>query len=69
MYMNVYTYLWMLFADIRQEVMDEFADQALGVVYPGNELWDDLQPGVYFYGANTITQGLVHIRQVSIVKP
>ena len=49
--------------------MDELADQALGVVYPGDELGYDLQPRVNVYGADTVAQGLVHFRQVTVVEP
>lgn len=49
--------------------MDELADEAFRVVNPGYELWDDLEPSVNVYGADSIGQGLAHIRHVSVIKP
>ena len=41
--------------------MDEFADEASGVVNPGDELGDDLQPGVDIDGADAVHQRIVHL--------
>lgn len=59
----------MLLADICEQVVYEFADEPSGVVYPGYELRDDLQPCVYVNGPDAIHQRLVHLHQVTVVKP
>ncbi len=39
------------------------------MVYPSYELGDDLKPGIDVYDTYSIHQGLVDVRQMSIVKP
>ncbi len=62
-------YLWVLLPDRGQKVVNEFADSATRVIYPSDELWDHLQPGVNVDGSYPIHQGLVYILQVSVVEP
>ena len=49
--------------------MDESTDQPPGVVYPGYELRDHLQPRVNVDGLNSLHQGFVDFREMAVVKP
>ena len=60
--------LWVVFAEVGQQLVNKPADQRPGGVDSCNELRDNLQPIVDLDGANALMQGLLHVRLVSVVE-
>ena len=59
----------MLFTNSSEQVVDESTDKPPGVVNPGYELGYDLKPCVDVNSLNSLHQGLVHIWEMTVVKP
>lgn len=62
-------YLWMCFADLNEQLMDQPLHQRSGCVNAGNQLRNHLQPVVDLDALDAFSHDLVDLGPLPIVKP
>lgn len=62
-------YLWMMFANISEQLMYKPTNKLSRSVNPGNQLWNNLQPSINLDCLDTVHKSFIHLRPMAIIEP